>query len=408
MNKVVWFIFQEASPIGKGAYSRHYYFANELQKKGFIPKIITATFHHFQNEEKNIDGFFESSVENNISTLWLKVNRYPSAHSLRRVLAWLSFMAKLFLIPFTKQKSPDYIIVSSPSLHAVIGAQFLNRFYKKSKLILELRDIWPKTLVEVGKISKNNIIIQWMFYIEKRAYKNSNYIFSTLPYADERIKEVLGQKPFKFKCIPQGISPIIDSEKSNKKELKVEIPEDKFIIAYSGTIGASNALETLIMVAESFSIDKNNLFQFIIIGDGASLNKIKNLARNLQNVNFIPKVSKNQLPSIFKSCDVLYDSTKDVDIYKYGLSRNKWIDYMMAAKPMIVSYSGKQTIINEARNGIVVKSENVADLKKSIVTLSNYSKAELEKMGHRGLEYALKYRSFENLTKDLEEIFITC
>jgi len=407
VNKTVWFIFQEASPIGKGAYSRHYYFAKELQKKGYYTKIITSNFHHFQSKRKKVKGIFEQSIEDGVETIWVSVNKYPSAHSYKRIFSWLLFMSKLFLIPFTKVSPPDYIIVSSPSLTTVNAARFLSWYYGKSKLILELRDIWPETLVEVGNISKRHILIRWMYHIEKRAYNKVNYIISTLPFADIRVKEILKDKPFKFRCIPQGVSPIANS-KENEGLVSNSIPPDKFIIGYSGTIGASNALETLIKTARSFSEEKISDIHFVLIGDGASLDILTKLANGLSNVLFIPKVPKEDLPKILSKCDVLYDSTKALELYKYGLSRNKWIDYMLASKPMLVSYSGRLSMIDEAKNGLVVKSEDVFELKKAILQLKNLNEEELIQMGKKGKEYVLQNRTFKTLTNELIEVLNDC
>ena len=408
MNKIVWFIFQEASPIGQGAYSRHYYFAQQLKERGYTTKIITSSFHHFQTtESREFNGWFSKSIEGGIDTSWIKVNKYRSAHSYRRVLAWILFMLKLFILPFKDNTKPDYIVYSSPSLHGYLGAKFLRSFYKKTKLILEIRDIWPETLVEVGKISNSNILIRWMYEIEKKAYKSSDYIISTLPFANERISKVLTHTQFKFKCIPQGIAQVTSENKKLSESIINSIPRDKFIIGYSGTIGASNALETIVLAAKSI-LEKNNRIHFLIIGGGAQLKRLKSLAYGLKNVDFIPHVEKKYLSSILEKCDVLYDSTKDANIYKYGLSRNKWIDYMLAAKPMLVSYSGRQTMINEAKNGFFVESENVLELENAIIAMSKMSVIDREQMGERGKNFILKNRSFEKLTSDLIDIFNNC
>ena len=69
-------------------------------------------------------------------------------------------------------------------------------------------------------------------------------------------------------------------------------------------------------------------------------------------------LTKPQIHSVFQKSDILYFGTYKNIIQKFGQSLNKVIDYMMAGKVIIGSYSGYPTMINEADCGEFVEAEN--------------------------------------------------
>lgn len=83
----------------------------------------------------------------------------------------------------------------------------------------------------------------------------------------------------KFSWIPNGISL---SEADNKEQLASEvitqIPKDKFIVGYTGTIGVANAINFLIDAIPLIE-NKDNI-HFIIVGDGKEKVNIVNSAKN--------------------------------------------------------------------------------------------------------------------------------
>jgi glycosyltransferase involved in cell wall biosynthesis len=85
---------------------------------------------------------------------------------------------------------------------------------------------------------------------------------------------------------------------------------------------------------------------------------------------------------------------------KYGLSRNKWIDYMYAGKPIICSYSGFQSMINEANSGSFVPYADADALSDEIMKYYKLPKNELESLGQNAKKYILENRSFTALAEE--------
>jgi glycosyltransferase involved in cell wall biosynthesis len=220
-----------------------------------------------------------------------------------------------------------------------------------------------------------------------------------MPNLKAHVESVIGPTD-KCYCIPQGVdfSLYEDLLPPNEDFVKDYFPKDKFVVGYAGSIGKSNALETIIACAIELQDDKS--IHFLFIADGEKLTEFKQLTSKLSNVSFVPRVKKQQVQSVLVHCDVLYDSVMNIGLYDFGLSRNKWIDYMYAAKPIIASYSGYPSMANEADCGVFVPSGNIEELKTAILLYASIPKIELNKIGNRGKEWLLKYRTFNKLAKE--------
>jgi glycosyltransferase involved in cell wall biosynthesis len=199
-----------------------------------------------------------------------------------------------------------------------------------------------------------------------------------------------------------GIDP--DFFKSNENvELNLlnRKPND-FIIAYAGTLGKANALDIIFEAAKVLQTSHPHI-RFVFIGNGPLKSSYQEKYKNLERVDFINAVSKENLQNYLKQADVLVNTWLDKPIYKFGISPNKWIDYMYASKPMLIAFSGYRCIIEEAGCGIFIPAENKEAILKAIIKLSETDPEELKKMGINGKNYLLKNLSYKYLVDDFNK-----
>ena len=78
----------------------------------------------------------------------------------------------LFLVFFKKY---DVLIATSPQFFTAISGKLINIF-KRKKWVLEIRDLWPDSIVAVNSITKKSIIYSILKLIEKNLYKSANLI----------------------------------------------------------------------------------------------------------------------------------------------------------------------------------------------------------------------------------------
>jgi len=404
MYKTLWIINEYAGSPYHGMTFRHYYLGKELVKRGYNVYIITASYSHlFYNKPEIKEDFTIENIDG-IYYVWMKVPQYKSAHDKKRILKWFIFTFKTYFnLPMEKLSKPDYILNSSPSPFSIIsGYKWAKKF--KAKLFFEVRDIWPLTLIEIGGYSQNQPFIKLMEWFEKFAYKKADKVISVLPLAWKHM-EKQGMDRNKFAFMPNGIDP--EDYKTDDflpKEIEENIPKNKFIIAYTGTIGKNDTLEYLIDAAYKLKDYKDIIF--LIVGKGMEENNLKNKVKDLglDNVIFLPPVKKTQVQSVLKFVDVCYIGWEHRKIYKYSISANKIFDYMYSAKPILHSFSGEGDLIKEANCGVSVSAENPNAIADGILKLYNLLPEQRNKLGENGKNYLLKNHTYKHIANRFEEL----
>ncbi len=374
---------------------RHYYLSKELIKLGYTVTIISSTYSHLFKKIPPHQKWFNFEQIDGIQYVWIKVPKYPSAHSIKRVLKWFWYTFSLFFLPAKKIGNPDYIIVSPMQTIPVFPAY---RWAKKhnAKLIFEVKDIWPLSIQELGGYSNKHPFIQLLKFFEHFAIRNSDAIVSVLPNYQQYLKDEGFDKTFEY--IPNGID-IEEVNASLSNELESLIPKNKFIIGYAGTIGTANAMHYLIEAANILR-DKQEIV-FLIVGDGSEKEKLSQLVQkyDLKNVYFINPIPKKQIQSLLKFFDVCYIGLENKNLFKYGISPNKLFDYLYAAKPLIIAINSPNNIVEQAKCGISIYSQNPQKIADAIIRLYSMSDEERKIMGNRAKDFVLKNHTIEALAR---------
>jgi len=390
-SKNIWIINEYAGSPYHGMEFRHYYLGKELTKIGHHVTVISSSYSHlFKNlpnkSRENIDG---------TDYLWLKTFNYGSSHDKRRVLKWFLFMFKIFFLPFMLKK-PNVIIVSPMAPFAIVPAWILSKVYK-AKLIYEVKDIWPLSLIELGGFKESHPFIKLMSWFEKFALNESDIIVSNLQNYGEHISNDLNIQR-EFEWISNGID--LDELKNIKplsETLIKQIPKNKFIVGYTGTIGVANALNSFCEAANLLINNKDIVF--VIVGNGQEKESLVNQYKKNKNILFIDAIEKKQIQSMLSLFDVCYIGWGEKSLYKYGTSANKIFDYMYSAKPVINSFSGKGDIIELSNCGITVPAKAIDRIKEAIIKLYNMTESERALLGKNGKKYVLKNSTYEKLAE---------
>jgi len=402
--KTIWIINEYAGSPYHGMEYRHYYVGRELTKRGYRVYVISASYSHLFSNLPKTKGTFTLENIDGVNYLWVKVPKYEHSYDKKRVLKWFLFTLKVyFLLPLHKLKKPDVIIVSPMAPFPIIpGYKWAKQF--RAKLIYEVKDIWPLTLIELGGYSPKHPFIKFMELFEKFAYRKADKVVSVLPYAYKHmVKQGLDIE--KFRYIPNGIC--IDDYKTREgvpKELLRVFPKNKFTIIYAGTLGKANALESLIQAANILRNYRS--LHFILVGKGTEEKELRSLTKKLRlnNVTFLPPIPKRQIQSLLRISDICYIGLRNRKLFMYGVSPNKLFDYMYAEKPILYAVNSGNNIVAEANCGLSVEAENPQAIAKGILKLYKMSNDERETLGKNGKKYLLKYHTYKSITDKFEEV----
>ncbi|MGB3485552.1 MAG: glycosyltransferase family 4 protein [Mycobacterium sp.] len=375
----------------------------EFARMGHRAVILASDSNHLI-ATPSFDGDHQVDIMDGVEFCWIRTLKYRVAKSSRRVLSWLDFEWRLWRLPKKQFGRPDAVIVSSLSLLTIFNGLLL-RWKYGCRLVFEIRDIWPLTMTEEGGFGKYNPFVIGLGLIERLGYSRADAIVGTMPNLEEHVTEVLGQRR-KVHCIPMGVDDVsLAAGEPLEPEYEAKfISQGKFVVCHAGSIGITNALDTLFACARALQ-ERSNI-HFLIVGKGDLKAKYQELCADLPNITFAPAVKKTMVQSVLAHVDLLYFSTHTSSVWKYGQSLNKVIDYMLSGKPILASYSGYPSMINEAGCGSFVPTGDADALRNEILRYAEMPSAAREIIGKAGRTWLLCNRKYDRLAEDYLQLML--
>ncbi len=386
---------------------RPYYMARQWVKEGHEVSIIASTESHIRKLNPTVKYDFQEEMLDGVRYVWIKTPKYQ-ANGAKRVFNMLSFTAKLWMnaLRLSKLYHPDVVIASSTYTIDNYSALKIARI-SKAKYFYEIHDLWPLSPMELGGMSAKHPFIILMQYGENYAYRWADKVISMLPNTQEHTREH-GLDLKKWRYIPNGIcleeweqSYLPDNDL--KKKINGFKAKGSKLIAYTGTLGLANALNNLVDAADLL---KEYNYEFLIFGIGPEEENLKNeiTKRELRNIHMMGSVPKSSIPGLLTSMDLLYIGLQRQSLFRFGISPNKLIDYMMAAKPIIQAIDAGNDMVAEANCGLSVEPENPQMLANAIRDLMGREVEDLLVLGNNGREFALKNHTYKELAQQFLKI----
>lgn len=414
MRKKIWILNHYATTTFLSKGGRHYWFAENLINQGYEPVVICSSFLH-KGTENLIKDSKKLKIEysDKIPFVFLKTDEYIGNGKTRIKNMFQYFWQILRNYKKIEKKfgKPDVIIGSSVHPLACLAALIIGNKYKIKKII-EIRDLWPETLLTMG-IIKGKTLLSWLMYKgEKYLYKKADNIIFTMEGGKQYIIDKGWDKEIDLSKV-YYINNGIDLETFRKLEKNEFVDEDldnnKFKIIYTGTIGIANNIQKLVEIAENFLNEKNIVF--LIYGDGTEREKLKKYCEinNISNIKFKGKVEKIKIPYILSKANITITDTvlpkQTGDISSYGISYNKLFDYLAARKPIVQLVKVNYDIVEKNGCGIVIsEEEELKDIVTQIKKLILISDEEKEKYYKNCDKTITNNFDFKILTKKLIEV----
>lgn len=383
---------------------RPYYFAREWIKMGHRVDIIAADYSHLRRINPDVSKDFQEEMIDGMHYHWIKTGEYEG-NGVKRAVTMAKFITKLWLHAgkIIREMDPDVVICSSTyPLDTYVGQRIRRKSGKKVKLIHEVHDMWPATLIEIGGMSKNNPFVVAMQIGENSAYKHSDKVVSLLPNAEPYMREH-GLAEGKFRCIPNGV---VLEEWENPKEIPDEYKivfeklknQGKFIVGYFGGHALSNALDSIIDTAEAIGDED---VHFVLVGDGVEKTRLIKRVEDLKltNITFLPPVNKKSIPKLCERFDCVYMCGLDSPLYRFGVCANKMFDIMASGKPGICAL-GVKSYFSEYECGFDVDSGNISEICHLIENLKTCEADRLEKISAVGYKASRERFNYTRLASE--------
>ncbi len=405
----IWILNHYATPPDAAGYTRHFDFAVELVKRGHQVRIFSSSFSHRTGQQRLAENnIYGTERVAGVEFVWVKTFAYEK-NNWRRVANMLSYAVRVVPAGLVTSGSPDVILASSPHLFAGLSGYILSKI-KKAKFILEIRDLWPQTFIDIGGYSNTSPLVRILKVMENFLYRKASKIISLLPRAFVYMNK-LGIKKQKIICIPNGV----DAQFFENNE--ASLPEDlhklisklkasgKILVGHIGSCGIANSVYTIIGAARLLQEKGYEKIHFLLVGDGPLKNEIIKTAKKLglKNISFYQSIPKKEVTEILKAIDIGVTASPKSNLYRFGVSINKIFDYMICAKPIVSALDSPNDAVTESGCGITVPPESSEEMAKAMIRIYNMSENQRHEMGTKGYEYVNKYHSFPTLTDNLLE-----
>lgn len=417
MSKNIWLWNHYATDMYKNEGGRHYWFAEQLIRKGYDTTIFCANTYH--NKEEFIDTKnkkYATDILNNIPFVFVKT--VPAlGNGIDRVKNMVLFYKNIFSVAkeYAKQtKKPDVIVASSVHpLTMVAGIQVAKKL--KVPCICEIRDLWPEAIFAFNKSRENSVLGKILVAGEHWIYKNADALIFTKEGDTDYIKEKKwdieqGGDIDLNKChyINNGINfeDFIEKSKNNVIEDK-DLESNKFNVVYTGAIRPVNNIGNLLDTAKLLKEYKD--IQFLIYGDGNQKElleaRIKN--ENITNVKMKGFINKQYIPYILSksSVNILNYSQTEYN-WSRGNSSNKLFEYMASGKPVISTVKMGYCIIDKYKCGFSAEDNTAQGLANSILQIKSIGLNEYKDMSVNAVKGAKNF-DFNKLTDKLIDVILS-
>ena len=406
----IWIINHYAIPPSMGGLVRHYYFSKYLREKGHDVKIFTSSKIHNTDINMIQDNqlYLEKDMDG-VPYTFVKTSDYKG-NGIERIINMLQFPIRIWRV-CKKFEKPDIIYTSSPDLFTALSSVIMAKVLRVKKVV-EIRDLWPESIVEYNGMSKKNPVIQILYRVEKWIYRNADKIIYTFPGGKQYIKDKKWTKridPRKIHHITNGVD--IEEFEYNKEKFQVSDPllDDKniFKVIYTGSIRKANNIKELIEAMEYLKEEKN--IHLFLYGEGNCKEDLEKYCKEkqLEQVHFKGFVEKKYIPYILSKSDLNILNYPKSNLWKYGGSQNKFADYIASEKPICSNIEMGYSIIqkyNCGYEGNIETSKEYADIIYNFYKMSSEEYNEIcknSKKAIRKYDYKILCKKIEDILEDI-------
>jgi glycosyltransferase involved in cell wall biosynthesis len=389
VNRRVVVLNHFAAPRGAPGGTRHVELFSRLRR--WDATVIGSRVNYLTREPVHLDDDLYRTVP---------VLPYRS-NGAARILNWCSY-AVTALVAALRLPRPDVVYASSPHLLTGLAGWALARL-RRASFVLELRDLWPVVLVEMGQLSRTSPLYRLLRSLERFLYRKADAIVVLAEGVRRVLVEDEGVAADRVYFVPNGADPADFVPSAPRAALRERYGLDGMVFAYTGAHGPANGLDLVLDAAAEVAEQLPDV-RFLLVGDGVAKAALRERAarEGLRNVAFRAPVPKDEMPDLLGAVDVGLHVLADVPLFRYGVSPNKLYDYLAAGLPVLTNTGGEVAALVDAANaGVAVAPDGIAD---GVRALAGRNAEELRRFGDDGRAYLAATRSRSSLAERVETL----
>jgi glycosyltransferase involved in cell wall biosynthesis len=302
--------------------------------------------------------------------------------SVRRIANYLSFLVTGTLAALAAPR-PDVLIATSPQFFCGL-AGVLASGLRRVPFVLEIRDLWPESIVAVGAMRPSRAIrlLEWL---ERRMYAAATRIVTVGEGYRRKLAE-RGVAPESVEIVPNGVDLALFRSGADGSRVRSEFGlGDAFVCAYVGTIGMGCGLDVVLRAGRLLRERGRDDVRFLLVGDGAVRERLEQEARasGLANVVFTGRLDKQRMPEVLAAADACLVHLARRELFTTVMP-SKIFEAAAMARPIVLGVEGAAAeLVAGAGAGLCIEPENEVQLVDAVLRLAD-DPALARKLGAAG------------------------
>lgn len=313
---------------------------------------------------------------------------YDRSSSIKRLITWGWGTLQIFNKLLFKYRKYEVVYVTNPPM------AYLSSLLLKNPFSIIVYDTYPDALKNVG-IGKGNFIYKWWSKQNRKLFAKAKKIVTLSDGMADCLANYVERE--KITVVPNWASkasfgPVAKTENPFVKEHGLE---HKFTVMYSGNMGFTHNVETIIEVAKKLADDER--VHFMLIGDGKKKAELQEMSRNygLKNCTFLDWQPADMLQYSLASADIgvitLNDETAKVSV------PSKTYNLLAVGAPLLCIVpedSELASMVAKYQNGACFQPDQINEIAAFIQKLVS-DKDKKDTMVNRSLAASKNY-TYEN------------
>ncbi len=312
-----------------------------------------------------------------------------------RIVNYLSYMV-LAVIAGLRAQRPDVVIATTPQFFCGWAGVWVSRL-RRLPFILEIRDIWPDSIVAVGALGSPRLL-RLLERWERSMYRAATRIV-TVGEGYQQQLEARGVDSERIDVVHNGVDRKAFEGAGDGSQVRAEFGlGDAFVVSYVGTIGLGSGLDVVLRAARLLESEGRRDIVFMLVGDGAVREELEQRARaqRLDRVVFTGLQDKARIPAILAATDACLVHLTGHDLFRSVLP-SKIFESAAMAKPIILGVRGfAADLVERAEAGVCIEPENETELVAAACRLAG-DRALARRLGESGRERIAAHYDYDDL-----------
>lgn len=341
----------------------------------------------------------------------VRVIRIPSTHlgkgSLpRRAADYLTFYAQAMSTLLTLRDPADVFLPLTTPPFVALAAQ-LAAWPRKTPVVALVQDLYPDVAVRLGVLAHGGLAHRGFAALAGASLREATHLVALSELMAEHLR-AYGVKPGAIEVIPNWALAEVEGAAPGRRlgtEARLEYGlGDRFVVMYSGNLGAGHQFETLLAAARRLRERRDIVFAFV--GEGVRRAEVERFVRQeaLDNVRLFPLAPRERLAESLGAADLHVITMRD------GLEGlvvpSKLYGILAAERPAMFIGPARDSValtIAAAGSGVSFDNGDVSGVVDAVTRLAAHP-AEARAMGQSGRAYLMTHLGRERALDAYERV----